>query len=282
MNPLIRLLRPHDWIKNIFLFAPLFFTPVLFHIPQITTVLFGVILFSMNASGIYILNDLNDAQADLLHPKKRSRPIASGDIKKSTAIALFLILSMVSLFFSYFLQPQFCLILSIYFILNIAYCFWLKHIAIIDIYCISAGFVLRVLAGAVLISVTPSAWILLCTGFLALFLALAKRRDDLVHGIDENHRESMRGYNIVFIDTCIAIVLGALLIAYTIYTTISTAINTEHFYWTVPVVLLGILRYLQITLVEERSGSPTMLLYRDTFLLGTVIVWIIVSAVLMY
>lgn len=279
MPNLIRLLRPHDWIKNIFLFAPLFFTPALFHIPEIITVLFGAILFSLTASSIYILNDINDAQADKLHPQKKSRPIASGDIKKSTAIILFLILALVSLFSAYFLSPTFCFILSSYFMLNIFYCFWLKHVAIIDIYCIAAGFVLRVMAGAVLIFVTPSAWILLCTGFLALFLALAKRRDDLVHRIDKRHRESMRGYNIIFIDTCIAIVLGALLIAYTIYTTINI---TDHFYWTIPIVLLGILRYLQITLVEERSGSPTMLLYQDKFLLSTVVVWIIVSAVLMY
>ena len=279
MNPLIRLLRPHDWIKNIFLFAPLFFTPALFHIPEITAVLFGAILFSLTASSIYILNDLRDAETDKLHPQKKSRPISSGQIKKSSAIILFFVLAFISLFASYFLLPLFCLILSSYFILNIAYCFWLKHIAIIDIYCIAAGFVLRVMAGSVLIAVAPSVWILLCTGFLALFLALAKRRDDLVHRIDKRHRESMRGYNIIFIDTCIAIVLGALLISYAIYTTMSI---TAHFYWTVPIVLLGVLRYLQITLVEERSGSPTMLLYRDKFLLGTVIVWIIVSAVLMY
>lgn len=282
MKPFIHLLRPHDWIKNIFLFAPLFFTPTLFHIPQITTVLFGAILFSFTASSIYILNDLRDANADKLHPKKKSRPISSGKIKKSSATTLFFILALISLLTSYFLSPSFCLILSSYFMLNIAYCFWLKHIAIIDIYCIAAGFVLRVMAGSVLISVTPSAWILLCTGFLALFLALAKRRDDLVHRIDQSHRESMRAYNIVFIDTCIAIVLGALLISYTIYTTIGISINAGHFYWTVPIVLLGILRYLQITLVEERSGSPTMLLYHDKFLLSTVLVWIIVSAILMY
>ena len=282
MFNLIRLLRPHDWIKNIFLFAPLFFTPALFHTPEIITVLFGAIIFSFNASSIYVLNDLRDANTDKLHPQKKSRPIASGRIKKPNAIILFFILAFISLFASYFLSPPFCLIVFIYFMLNVGYCFWLKHIAIIDIYCIAAGFVLRVIAGSVLISVTPSAWILLCTGLLALFLALAKRRDDLVHRIDESHRESMRGYNIVFIDTCIAIVLGALLIAYAIYTTISTAINAEHFYWTVPIVLLGILRYLQITLVEERSGSPTMLLYSDTFLLSTIVVWIIVSAILMY
>ena len=116
-------------------------------------------------------------------------------------------------------------------------------------------------------------------GFLALFLALAKRRDDLVHRIDKRHRESMRGYNIIFIDTCIAIVLGALLISYAIYTTMNI---TAHFYWTVPLVLLGILRYLQITLVEEKSGSPSHLLFTDKFLLLTVTGWIILSAVFFF
>lgn len=279
MKNLIRLLRPYDWIKNIFVFAPLFFTPSLFHLPNIATVLLGAIIFSLNASSIYVLNDLRDADADQWHPQKKFRPIAVGHVKKSTAKILFFILALMSLLSAYFLSPRFFLILLSYFILNIAYCFWLKHFSIIDIFCIAAGFVLRVVAGSVLISVSASVWILLCTGFLALFLALAKRRDDLVRRIDKNHRESMRGYNKIFIDTCIAIVLAALLISYAIYTTINV---TEHFYWTVPIVLLGIMRYLQITLVEERSGSPTMLLYQDKFLLGTVLVWIMVSAVLMY
>lgn len=278
----LRLLRPHDWIKNIFLFAPLFFSPWVWQLSSVLTVLMGTVIFSLNASSIYVLNDLLDAEADRLHPQKCLRPIASGAVSASHGKILLMILAWISLFCAYLISHPFFLILSAYFILNIAYSFWLKQFAIIDIYCISAGFILRVLAGAVLIAVKPSVWILLCTGFLSLFLALAKRRDDLVHHIDQNHRKSTRSYNLIFIDTCIAIMLSALLIAYAIYTTVGITINTEHLYWTIPIVLLGMFRYLQITLVEEKSGSPTMLLYQDKFLLGTVLVWIVVTGLLIY
>lgn len=282
MMPFIRLVRPYDWVKNAFLFAPLFFTPERLSFFSIKVVLFGFMLFSLNASSIYTLNDLRDAHADSLHPKKRLRPIASGAVSKKQAVVLFFILALVSLLGAYFLLPAFALILAAYFVLNLAYCFGLKQIAIVDVYCIATGFVLRVLAGAALVSVAPSIWILLCTGFLSLFLALAKRRDDLVRRIDAAHRGSIKGYNIIFVDICIAIILSALLISYSIYTTVGSAVNSHHFFLTVPIVLFGVLRYLQITYVEERSGSPTALLYQDRSLLATVLFWMIVSAFLMY
>lgn len=281
----IDLLRPKDWIKNIFLFTPLFFTPWLFHFSTFSHVFLGAIIFSLNASGIYILNDLKDCVADRLHPLKQHRPIASGRVNILLARLLCILFSMISLMAAAFLSRSFFYVLLSYYILNIAYCYGLKRIAIIDIYCIAAGFELRVIAGSVLIHITPTVWILMCTGLLALFLALAKRRDDLVRNVDAAHRASMRGYNLVFIDTSIAIILSALLIIYTLYSTLNIAayhIGVTHFYWTVPLVLLGMLRYLQLTLVEEKSDSPTRLLYTDLFLSSTVIAWVILSAILMY
>lgn len=281
----IRLLRPTEWVKNIFLFAPLFFTPHLFHLADIQIVFLGAIIFSFVASSIYILNDLKDREADQLHPLKKFRPIASGQINIKVARVLCIFLSASSLIVAAFLSQTFFLVVLIYYILNIAYCYGLKRVAIVDVYCIAAGFILRVIAGADLVQITPTIWILMCTGLLALFLALAKRRDDIVHHVNQAHRDCIRSYNIHFIDTSIAITLSALLIAYTIYTAMAAAVmhlGTNHFYWTVPLVLFGELRYLQLTLVEEKSGSPTRLLLTDKFLLATVVIWIIVSAVLMY
>lgn len=282
---LLRLLRPKDWIKNIFVFAPLFFTPRLFHFSEIISVLSGAIIFCMAASSIYILNDIKDYAADQFHPIKKNRPLANNTLSVKTAQIIFAVLSVLSLLSAFYLSLSFFWVILIYYILNIAYCEGLKNIAIVDIYCLAAGFVLRVVAGAKLIAVTPSVWILMCTGLLALFLALGKRRDDLVQHVHEAHRKSIRGYNIVFIDTSIAITLSSLLIAYTIYTTLNIAalhLGTAHFYITVPLVLFGILRYLQIIFVEKKSGSPTTLLYTDKILLGVTIVWVIVSAALMY
>lgn len=282
---LFRLLRPQDWVKNIFVFAPLFFSKNLFQVPEIAHVFMGVVLFCLTASSIYVLNDLLDCMSDRLHPIKQYRPIASKKVSSSAATTLFFILSVCGLLGALILSTPFLIVLMTYYFINIAYCFVLKNIAIIDVYCVATGFILRVVAGAELIHVIPSVWILICTGLLALFLAFAKRRDDFVQRLTATHRESNRGYNIHFIDTTISILLGALLIAYSIYTTQDEAferLGTTHFYWTIPFVLFGMLRYLQITLVDERSGSPTTLLLTDKLLLGAVLGWILMSAVLIY
>ncbi len=282
---LICLMRPKDWIKNSFLFAPLFFTPHLFHMTEVMRVFFGAVIFCIIASSIYILNDLKDCVADRFHPTKKNRLIANNTINKKTARVTCILLSMIGLIAAAFFSISFFYVVLIYYIINFAYCYVLKNIAIIDIYCISAGLILRVIGGAVLIAVVPSIWILMCTGLIALFLAFAKRRDDIVQRVDIAHRKSMRGYNIVFIDSSIVIILSALLISYTIYTSLNVSelhLGTTHFYWTVPLVLLGILRYLQMTLVEQKSDSPTRLLFADKFLLTTVLGWVILSALLMY
>lgn len=279
------LLRPKEWIKNIFVFAPLFFTPHLLTATSFLRVLLGAVIFCLVASSIYALNDINDYEADRLHPLKKNRPIASNLISARLAGYIFAALSIVGLISAFFLSRAFFNYLLAYYVINIAYCFTLKYIAIIDVYCVAAGFILRVISGSVLINVTPSIWILMCAGLLSLFLALAKRRDDIVRHIDIAHRKSIAGYNKAFIDSSIVIVLSALFIAYTIYCSLSIStlhLGTAHFYWTVPLVLLGILRYLQLMLVEEKSGSPTHLLLFDPFLLSTVISWAVLSAILMY
>lgn len=282
--PIIKLLRPKEWIKNIFVFAPLFFTPSLLF-QHFLLVLFGAILFCFTASSIYILNDLVDYNADQLHHIKKNRPLCKKHVSFRLALFLFFFLSAFSLVLCFLLSFSFFIVIGIYYLLNISYCYALKRIPIIDVYCISAGFILRVIAGAKLIHVNPSIWILICTGLLALFLALGKRRDDFICGLDSKHRESMKGYNIAFIDTSIIIIISALFISYAIYTVLDVSIShlgTQYYYLTIPLVLLGILRYLQIILVEKHSGSPTNLLITDKFLLLSVLGWILMNIILLY
>lgn len=274
----IRLCRPMEWCKNIILFAPLFFSPDQFSWHSLMLVGAGFVLFSIVASSIYIINDIRDAQADQFHPIKKNRPIASKKISKKIAWTMSGLLLLIGLLGSYYLSPVFLMIVSFYFMINIAYSFGLKKIAVVDVFCIAIGMVLRVIAGAELIRVSCSVWILLCVGLLALFLAFAKRRDDIVHHINEKHRGSMAGYSLHFIDMSIAIILSMLLVDYTIY-----AITlTPHFYWTIPIVLLGLLRYLQIIFIEKKSGSPTHTLITDPVVVAIILLWIIVSATLIY
>ncbi len=245
----------------------------------------GAICFSITSSDIYILNDYKDRHADRIHPEKCKRPIASGEVGSATAIFLFVVLAGLGLLTSFWLSIHFGLVVLVYFLLNIAYCFVLKHVSIIDIFCIAFGFILRIYAGSALIGVPPSIWILACSGLLALFIALAKRRDDVITKVDAEHRLSIKGYNLSFIDTCISIVLSALFISYTLYTVEPQSthhIPSTHLYLTVPIVLLGIMRYLQITLVELRSGSPTRLLYSDKALMAISFAWAIVAGLIIY
>jgi 4-hydroxybenzoate polyprenyltransferase len=172
-----------------------------------------------------------------------------------------------------------------YVALNLAYSFGLRHVAILDVLVIALGFTMRVQAGAVLIDIEPSAWIVITTGLLALFLALAKRRDDLSRKLSNDHRKSLNGYTLPFLDVAATTMLGALLVAYMIYTTdanVMRELNTDKVYYTTPFVVAGILRYLQIALVEKGSGSPTDVVLSDRFLIATIVGWIATFGILIY
>lgn len=285
MRHYLRLLRPLDWIKNSFVFAPLFFTPHLVTMETVSIVFLAFLIFCLAASSIYILNDVVDYEFDRLHEHKMNRPIASDQVSLSRAKILFVALSLVSLIAAYYLQWAFFISVLVYYVLNIAYCVYFRAVSIIDICIIAAGFVIRVCAGAFIIQVFPSEWLLLCTGLLALFLGLGKRRDDVVRNMNALHRKSLQGYNLPFIDASITVVLSALFIAYMTYSTLESTVlhlGTKHFYYTVPIVLIGIFRYLQITLVEQRSGSPTELLCKDRVLSSIVLCWILLTVLLVY
>ena len=286
MPPIFVLLRPHQWIKNLFVAAPLFFTPQALSAGAVIKVALGVLAFSALASAVYIVNDWRDREADRHHPVKRKRPLASGQVRLATAAMLALCLALGAIAVSLLWLPRgFLEVLLGYAALNLAYTFLLKRVSIVDVLVIAIGFVFRIYAGGVLIHVTPTVWIVACTLLLALFLALAKRRDDLVRGLDDDHRESLAGYNLPFLDTSLGVVLSALVVCYLLYTTQPenmARLGSDKLFLTAPFVIAGVLRYLQITLVEHRSGSPTRLAVSDPFLLVSIFGWLGTFAWLIY
>lgn len=288
MSPsaMLRLARPRQWVKNAFVAAPLFFTPAAISAGSVLRTALAVAIFCLLSSTAYAINDWFDRDADRLHPEKRTRPIAAGEVSGGEAAALVAVLLFVVFALGLALLPvEFSLIAFGYFALNLFYSLKLKDMAILDVLTIAIGFVLRIDAGALVIGVRPSVWIVVCAFLLALFLALAKRRDDLVRTLDADHRASLAGYNRRFIETGLAMVLGSLLVSYVIYTTDAAVIaryGTEKLYLTVPFVAAGILRYLQITLVEERSGSPTDIMFNDRFIAVAVLGWVVTFAALIY
>ncbi len=279
-------MRPRQWVKNAFVVAPLFFSPWAVNAATMRAVAIAVVVFCLLSSAVYVINDYFDREGDRLHPEKKFRPLASGEVTPVQGIILAIGLLIASAGLSGFLPtPRFALFAGTYFVLNLLYSIWLKHVAILDVLIVAAGFVLRIDAGASVIDVSPSVWISLATGLLALFMALAKRRDDLVKTMTSTHRASLSGYNLRFVDTCLAMTLAALIVCYLMYTTDIETIRrfkTDHLWLTSTFVIAGVMRYLQITLVEERSGSPTDIVLTDPFLIVTVIGWALAFGVLIY
>jgi decaprenyl-phosphate phosphoribosyltransferase len=282
---LLRLLRVRQWVKNAFVAAPLFFTPALVSPQSVLRVAAGVLCFCALASAVYILNDYLDREADRLHETKRHRPLAAGAVSPIAAVALMGALTLAGFSGAFALGLGFGLIAAAYYALNIAYSFGLKRVSILDVMIIALGFVLRVYAGGALIGVSPTVWILVCTGLLALFIALAKRRDDLARGLGGDHRASLAGYSTRFLDTAVAIVLGSLVVSYIIYTTDienRQRFGTDQLFLTTPFVIAAVLRYLQITIVEQRSGSPTDIVLTDRFLIIAALGWLAMFGWLIY
>lgn len=282
----IKLVRPHHYLKNGFVWLPLFFGYKISDFHAIMQTLVAFIAFCLAASAIYIINDITDIEKDRRHPQKKRRPLASGAIGKTEAILVFTGVLSSSLIISFaFLPAGIPFIISAYLLLNFAYSFKLKHLPIIDVVCIAAGFVFRVFAGGLSAEVAISHWIIMMTFLMALFLALAKRRDDLLlskNGL--NTRKSIEGYNLEFVSVCMVMLASITIVSYILYT-VSPAVVRQHgnyLYMTGFWVILGFLRYIQITLVEHKSGSPTLVLVRDFFLQMVILFWGLNCFVLLY
>jgi 4-hydroxybenzoate polyprenyltransferase len=237
------------------------------------TVVIAFFCFAFTASTVYIVNDIMDVEKDRLHPQKLKRPIASGALRIQTAIFSGVFLLSLSLAAAYWIVPLFAGILIFYLFINILYCTWLKHVVIVDVMIIALGFVLRGLAGAVVVDVDITSWFILCTMLLALFLALSKRRHELelLNGQKEIQRKVLDHYSIQFLDQLISIVTSATIITYSLYTA-SVGPNV-YMMWTIPFVIYGIFRYLYLVHMKQGGGSPEKVLLDDKHTLLTVILF---------
>ncbi len=283
----IKLLRPKDWVKNLFLYIPLFFSGELFHWNIYTDLLLGFIAFCCVASSIYIINDYRDIEDDKKHPEKALRPLASGAVKKSSAVIIAIVFLIVGFGIAFLIKEKFLFVLGIYFLLNIFYSFGLKSVPILDIIIIAIGFVLRVKAGAVIIVVGMSEWLTIMVFLLALFMAIGKRRDDVLlkHSSGTDMRKSVKGYNLELLNVVLALVCAVIVVAYFMYTMSPEVLNrlkTYRLYYTALFVLAGIMRYLQIIYVQASSGSPTKIFYKDRFIQITLLLWIISFYLIIY
>ena len=278
MKPFLSLIRPHHYVKNLFILLPLFFAGQFSNNSQILNGLIAFAAFSISASAIYIFNDYMDIKNDRKHAKKKYRPLASGLISKRIALYLMIILLTIGIFSMAYVSTGSLTILIVYIILNILYSLKLKQIALLDITIIAIGFVLRLFVGSFAYNVALEFWIVIMTFLLALFLALAKRRDDvlILNKSGAKMRKSVDGYNLQLVDGSMLVMSAIVIVAYIQYSTsleIINKFNNENLYLTALFVIFGIMRYLQITMVEKKSGSPTEIIFKDKVMQINLILW---------
>lgn len=283
----VTILRVPHYLKNIYVFLPIFFSGQVFNQFRFINSFLIFVSFSLMASCIYIINDICDVKYDQMHPVKKLRPIPSGDVEISHAYLISGILFIGSVFISAFLSVEVMCVVLLYFVLNIFYSFKFKDIAIVDVSIISVGFVLRVLAGSLASDISSSKWLIIMVFLLSMFQAFSKRMDDLyLISNDSNSqvRKSLSGYNIEFLKIVLSMLTGVLIVCYIMYSVSPEIINRfgEHSFYTTFFVLLGLLRYLQLTFVRKMSGSPVKVLTRDRFIQLCIGCWLTVFFVLIY
>lgn len=286
---LLRAMRPHQWVKNLFIFAALVFDRKLFELQYQQRTLMGFVLFSLLAGAVYLANDLADLEYDRHHPRKQHRPLASGYLSTRTALVVAILIPLLVLPLALQLHTWFGLVLALYWLQNIAYSIWLKHVVIIDVMLIALGFMLRVAAGAILVDADQapigSPWIYMCVGLGALLIGLGKRRHELtaVTGAANNHRAVLADYNLTLIDWLIASVTTGAIVAYSLYSFSAPNLPQNHLMMaTIPFVVYGIFRYLYLIHVEGAGGAPEQLVFRDRPLLLSIVLWAAAATTVMY
>ena len=287
IKAIMQSMRPHQWTKNFFVYAALIFSQNILNLPLLlkTTIAFSA--FCLISSALYIFNDLKDLEEDKLHPLKSKRPIASGKIKKSTAILMIVVLGLLGFSSALTLNKNYFIIILVYFLIQMAYSIKLKHIVILDVFVVALGFLIRVVAGGLAIEVSLSSWLLICTILLALFLALSKRRHELVllEDVASDHRPILEEYSPYLLDQMIAVVTASTVIAYCLYTISEetvTKFGTTNLIFTVPFVLYGIFRYLYLIHQRSEGGSPEALIIKDKPLLIDIFLWIATAVIILY
>ena len=268
----------HQYIKNFFVFAPLFFS-FQAKVDLFINSLIVFVLFSFIASSVYVFNDLMDIEEDKKHPQKKNRPLASGSISAFKAKLLIVVLTLIPLISSFIINKNLFFILIFYFLLNILYSLKLKHITIVDVFIMAIGFVLRVFAGGVATNIQLSQWIIIMTFLLAMFLAISKRKDDILLAFEgKKTRKNIDGYSIEFVNAVMVLMSAVTIVSYILYTVSNDVIErlkTENLYLTSIFVILGIIRYMQISFVEKKKEDPTKIVLKDKFLQLTILLWIV-------
>ena len=270
-------MRPRQWSKNVFIFAALVFDKQLLIPESFLRTLAGFILFCLVSSSVYIFNDISDIEADRQHPEKRHRPIASGKLPLTAAWVAGIVLVLIALIGGYLLSAPFAMVVAAYFLLNLAYSKWLKHMLIVDVLVLAAGFVLRVDAGVRLIQVERfSPWLYVVMTLLALYLGFGKRRAELALLSDDaaNHRKVLEGYTIPLLDQYIMIVSGMTVVGYALYTFSAPNVPANHsMMLTIPFVVYAIFRYLYLIEVEHSGGAPEEILLSDRPFQISMLLW---------
>jgi 4-hydroxybenzoate polyprenyltransferase len=291
MKYIIKLLRPQEWIKNGFIFFPLFFGGEFLDGSKLLQCIIAFVSFSLAASSIYCYNDVCDVKNDRKHPRKSKRPIAAGNVSVSEAYfvqAVCFVCALIVLFLiNRSVGYKAMALVAFYYVMNIAYCRWLKKFSIIDVLIIAIGFAIRLFVGGVVAGVYLSEWIVIMIFLLALFLGFAKRRDDALYLRDEgiNLRANTSSYSVDFLNQVITMIATTTIIAYIMYTVsakVEEQFNSKYIYLTSLFVLAGVLRYLQIVFVDAKSGNPTRVLLHDFFVQICIIGWLISFFIIIY
>lgn len=284
---LITLARPQQYLKNVFIFLPIFFAHKLFDPQALIHTCWAFVVFCLGASSVYAVNDILDVEVDRIHPIKKQRPLAAGILTEREGLLFAAILLILSILLTISqLGWTLLIVLGSYLILNYLYSCLLKKYAIIDISAIAAGFVIRVFFGGLSSDVTPSHWLIIMTFLLALFLALAKRRDDLLlMNNGQKVRHNIDGYSLEFVSHSMVVMAAVIIVCYVLYTVSPEAIKvhkTTNLYLTTFLVIIGLLRYLQITFVEQQSGSPTSIILKDRFMQMVILLWLLSAYLIIY
>ena len=285
--PLIRLLRPAHWAKNVFVLAPVVFAQELTNRAAVESALLAFTAFCLASSAVYVFNDIRDREEDRRHPLKKNRPLAAGTVSMGIAWSVMVVLVFAALALAIYLGWKFFAVLLIYLILNQLYSSGLKHVVILDVMIISLGFVLRVLAGGAATAVQISAWIVLCTFFIALFLAFSKRRHELVllAGEASEQRPVLSHYSPDFLDQMINVVTASTVVAYAMYSIApetTEKFHTQHLIYTIPMVLFGIFRYLYLIYQKPSRRNPTEAILRDPAFMINILVWGVAVLLIVY
>lgn len=285
MKEYYKLFRLHQWIKNTFIFVPLVFSKNLFNFDLLFVVIAAFFEFCLASSVVYVINDIIDIESDREHPVKRTRPLPSGKISKKSAIYSSIVLSVIILIFLPFFKITFDIFLISYIILNVFYSFKLKNIVIIDIFSIAAGFMIRIISGAVVINVEISNWLILTTMFISLFLGVMKRRSELSLGENKSTRKVLAEYSITFSDQMTTVAAAGVIICYALYTVAArtvTVFGTEKLIFTTPFVVFGIFRYMYLVYMNSKGENTSKILVSDLPMILNILLYILFSVLIIY